>query len=217
MLRFGPPDGPVVVVAPALFEEANRTRAFLVRILRLLAADGIASILPDLPGTGESLRQTVDATLDGWRSAYAAVVQAANCPALAFAVRSGALVDTAAEVIGRYHLSSATGASIVRDLVRIRQAAAREDGERFDPAELSRPGPPALLAGNLVDRTLLAELAQAEPLAGSRTVRLATDPYPANLRLEGRPLWRASEPSVDFSLAEALATDLAAWVRRCVA
>jgi pimeloyl-ACP methyl ester carboxylesterase len=217
MLRFGPPDGPVVVVAPALFEEANRTRAFLVRILRLLAADGIASILPDLPGTGESLRPTVDGTLDGWRSSYAAAVRAANRPALAFAVRGGALVDSAAEVIGRYHLSSVTGVSVVRDLVRVRQAAAREDGERFDPAELRRPGPPVLLAGNLINRALLAELSKVEPLAGSRTVRLATDPYPANLRLEGRPLWRASEPSVDVSLAEAVATDLAAWVRRCVA
>ena len=42
MLRFGPRDGPVVIAAPALFEEANRTRAFLVRILRLLGDCGIA-------------------------------------------------------------------------------------------------------------------------------------------------------------------------------
>ena len=42
MLRFGPDTGPVVVVALPLFEEANRTRAFAVSILRALAARGIA-------------------------------------------------------------------------------------------------------------------------------------------------------------------------------
>ncbi len=55
MLRFGPTNGPVMIVAPPLFEEANRTRAFVVTILRALAERGIASALPDLPGTGESL------------------------------------------------------------------------------------------------------------------------------------------------------------------
>ncbi len=37
MLRFGPADGLVVVAALPLFEEANRTRAFMVTILRALA------------------------------------------------------------------------------------------------------------------------------------------------------------------------------------
>lgn len=215
MLRFGPADGPVVVVAPALFEEANRTRAFLVRILRLLAADGIASLLPDLPGTGESVRPTREATLADWRLAFAAAVRTARRPALILAIRGGALIDIAADVGGRYHVASVTGASLVRDLVRARQAAAREEGERFDPAELERPGPPVLLAGNLVDRALLSDLARAEPLAATRTARLATDPYPANIRLDGRPLWRASEPDIDAPLAAALAIDIAAWVRRC--
>ena len=46
MLRFGPAGGPVVVAALPLFEEANRTRSFVVTILRLLAARGIAGALP---------------------------------------------------------------------------------------------------------------------------------------------------------------------------
>lgn len=41
MLRFGPAAGPVVVVALPLFEEANRTRAFAVAILRALAERGV--------------------------------------------------------------------------------------------------------------------------------------------------------------------------------
>lgn len=217
MSRFGPADGPVVVAAPALFEEANRTRAFLVRVLRLLAADGIGSLLPDLPGTGESLRPTHEARLDDWREAFAAVVRATGRAAVVFAVRGGALVDIAADAVGRYHFSPITGASLVRDLVRSRRAAAREDGGRFDRAELDRPGPPILLAGNLLDRALLSRLAGAEPLPAGRAVRLRSDPYPANLRLDGPPLWRASEPGVDAPLAAALAADMAAWVRRCAA
>jgi HAD superfamily hydrolase (TIGR01509 family) len=40
MLRFGPAEGPLVVLAMPLFEEANRTRAFAVTLLRALAAAG---------------------------------------------------------------------------------------------------------------------------------------------------------------------------------
>src|SRR6187551_1263766 len=58
MLRFGPATGPVVIAVMPLFEEANRTRAFMVALLRALAERGVASVLPDLPGTGESLIET---------------------------------------------------------------------------------------------------------------------------------------------------------------
>ena len=37
MLRWGPDGGPVVIAALPLLEEANRTRAFVVTILRALA------------------------------------------------------------------------------------------------------------------------------------------------------------------------------------
>lgn len=217
MLRFGPSGGPVVVAAPALFEEANRTRAFLVRVLRLLASRGIASLLPDLPGTGESLLPTHEATLNDWRTAFAAVLRTAATPVLVMAIRGGALVDAVADGPARYHFASITGTSLVRDLVRARQAAAREDGEQFDAGELDRPGPPVMLAGNLVNRELLSELARAEPAPAARNVRISTDPYPANLRLHGRPLWRASDPDIDETLAAALAADIADRVGRCVA
>ncbi|RYD50253.1 MAG: hypothetical protein EOP60_12200, partial [Sphingomonadales bacterium] len=47
MLRFGPATGPVVIAALPLFEEANRTRTFVVTLLRALAERGIAGALPD--------------------------------------------------------------------------------------------------------------------------------------------------------------------------
>ena len=66
MLRFGPATGPVVIAVMPLFEEANRTRAFMVAMLRALADRGIAGILPDLPGTGESRTEAKDITLSDW-------------------------------------------------------------------------------------------------------------------------------------------------------
>ena len=44
LLHFGPAEGPVVVAVPALFEEANRTRALLVAVLRGLAERGIGVV-----------------------------------------------------------------------------------------------------------------------------------------------------------------------------
>jgi hypothetical protein len=217
MLRFGSADGPVVVAAPALFEEGNRTRAFLVRILRLLAERGVASALPDLPGQSESLVPTSQARLADWRAAFAAAVRAQRRPAFVLALRGGALVDGDTEPVARFHVAPSTGASLMRDLIRVAQAGAREEGRLFDPAELDRSGPPLLMAGNLFDRALLAELRAAEPSPADRTVRLTSDTDPADLRLEGRPLWRAAEADVDEPLALSLADDVAALVRRCAA
>jgi len=73
MIRFGSGTGPVVVLALPLWEEANRTRTFAVRLLRLLAERGIAGALPDLPGQGESAIDSEYAMLAGWRTAFAAV------------------------------------------------------------------------------------------------------------------------------------------------
>ena len=80
MLRFGPDTGPVVVVALPLFEEANRTRAFAVTILRALAERGIAGALPDLPGQGESLLPTHETDLAKLRTGFAAAVASLTGP-----------------------------------------------------------------------------------------------------------------------------------------
>ncbi len=214
MLRFGPADGPVVIAAHGLFEEANRTRAFTVAILRALAERGIAGVLPDLPGTGESLIATQDARLGDWRDAHVAAAAATGAH-FAIAIRGGALIDLGFQ--HRWHFAPADGARLVRALVRTRQAAARETGEPFDPAELAPPGPPIALAGNLLSRDLLAELQATTPGTASRTLRLDTDPADADRKLPGAPLWRRAEPDNDPALAETLAADIAGWVRSCAA
>jgi hypothetical protein len=208
MLRFGPASGPVVVAALPLFEEANRTRAFVVTILRGLARRGIGSALPDLPGTGESLIPTADATLTGWRTAYAAAVASLGGTALSAAFRGGALIDGEASVAGRWQLAPVEGSALVRDMMRTRLTAA--DGSDGDPDKGVIE-----LAGNVISRTLLTDLEQAEPSDG-RVVRLDSDPREADLKLPGAPLWRRAEPGNDPELADLIADDIAAWVRSCV-
>jgi len=219
MLRFGPADGPAVVVALPLFEEANRTRTFVVGMLRRLASHGIGSVLPDLPGTGESVRATVEASLSDWRAAYDAVIRTVgDRPAYAVAIRGGALIDSLAAVAGRWHFAPASGHDLVRELLRTKKAEMRESGLSRDSIDLPDDGgTPVEVAGNLLPRSLLAELEGALPRSGSgvRSVRLETDPRPADLKVAGAPLWRRSEPGDDPALAAILADDIAAWVRAC--
>lgn len=196
MLRFGPDTGPVVVAALPLFEEANRTRAFVVTILRALAERDIASALPDLPGQGESLLQTELATLPGLREGFAAACMRFD-KAYAFAVRSGALLDTSAQIAGRCHLVPTTGAELARELGRIRGL---HDGNNY--------------AGNLLSPDLLAEIEEAIP-AVAHTIRFEGDARAADVKLRGAPLWRRAEPDNDPVLATLLADEIATWVRAC--
>lgn len=200
MLRFGPREGPVIVAVLPLFEEANRTRAALVDVLRRLAVRGIGGALPELPGAGESLIPTEQVTLADWREAFAAAVRAIAAPVHVMAWRGGALVDAATEARARWYLSPTSGAQTVRELRRM-QAAAQ--------------GP--LFAGNRLSQAMLLSLEGAEPTISPppRVVRLDTDPRPADGKLPGRPLWRAAEPGVDIALQQAIADDIAMWVAQC--
>lgn len=220
MLRFGLRSGSVVLAAMPLFEESNRMRAFVVTLLRALDAHGIGAALPDLPGTGESPVATEHARLDDWRNAFAAAEESLTRQGArvhSLAMRGGALVDSRANVAGRWHFAPVTGAALVRDLIRAKQASARESGEAFDPAAITAGGPPIELAGNLLSPALLTDLQQAGPAATPplRTVRLQTDAAAADYRIVARPLWRRAEPDNNPALARELAADVAQWVRQC--
>jgi hypothetical protein len=196
MLRFGPDVGPTVIAALPLFEEANRTRAAVVDVLRRLAARGIGGALPELPGMGESLVETRDATLGDWREAFAAAAATLPGPVHIMAWRGGALVDRDASVASRWHLSPIEGPAFVRELLRLRDLGGSDD-----------------YAGNLLSGTMIAELQDATPNAsGARVVRLLTDPRTADAHIVGTPLWRASEPGTDPTLQAAIADDIARWI-----
>lgn len=220
MLRCGSDTGPVVVVALPLFEEANRTRAFAVTILRALAERGIAGALPDLPGQGESLLPTHETTIMQMREAFDAAVNHIACPAFSLCIRSGALLDTLALLNGRWHLSPSDGPDLIRDLARTRQASARESGEAFNPKALGvdPDAAPVELAGNLISHRLLGELRTVTPMTGkARTVRLETEAKTADRKLPGSPLWRRAEPDNDPAFAAVIAEDVAQWIATCAA
>ena len=218
MLRFGPTTGPVVIAAMPLFEEANRTRAFMVSILRALAERGIAGVLPDLPGTGESLTETENISLNDWTEAFSSLATQLGAETCVYgiAIRGGALLDAEAQLASRWHFAPVSGESLVRDLLRTRLTGSGKEGAG-EAIELS--GPPVELAGNLVARTLLAQLKAASPSATAplRTVRLESDTQMADLKVPGAPLWRRSEPDNDPVLARLLADDIAAWIATCAA
>ncbi len=202
MLRFGPETGPIVVAALPLFEEANRTRQFVVTILRALAARGIGSVLPDFPGTGESLVTTSTARLRDQREAYAALVQRLGAETYACAIRSGALFDEGAALAGRWYLAPQTGGDLIRDLKRIRSVARGRSLVDY--------------AGNLLSADMLDDLHGAPLTADvARIVRLDTDPRDADVTYSGLPLWRRAEPGTDIVLSQALADDIVQWIASC--
>ena len=150
--------------------------------------------------------------------AFAAAVRSRAGPRVfTFAIRSGALLDADADVAGRYHLSPMAGADLRRELIRARQASAREAGEPFDPATLDAATGPVELAGNLIAPAFLAELTTATALNAPPSAPSASKPKPSRptAKLSGSPLWRRAEPDNDPALAQRVADDIAAWIATC--
>lgn len=210
MLRFGPENGPFVLVLPALFEEANRTRHFLVEVMRGLAATGVASILPDLPGTNDSPIATVDARLDDWKAAIASL----PAPIATVSVRGGALLDQATPTALHWRLSPDGGVRLLRDMLRATAIAAEAKLADLEAAARTRP---TVLVGNLIHPELFVALEAAVPgeTGTIRTVRMEGDASAADTYLPGAPLWRRAEPAHDPVLAEAVVADIAQWMTSC--
>lgn len=216
MLRFGPDTGPVVVLLLPLFEEHNRTRAFAVTMLRALGDLGIASVLPDLPGQGESPLPTEQATIEAWRQAFRSLLEGrlAVPPVHLASMRGSAMLDSEPGLKSAWRLAPVPGRAVLADLQRAEGVHGRTDWSGF-----GIDSPPANLAGNAISWPLFDALARdhalAAPPAPVRTVRLESDPAPADRKIAGAPLWRRAEPDNDPALATLLAQDLADWVRTC--
>lgn len=217
LLRVGAGAPRVMLLAP-LFEEANKTRRFLVEIMRALADRGIASALPDLPGTLESSATLAELEWSDWTGAADTAACATGAHYIA-SFRGGALLDAVGGVRVRWRLTPADGVALLRDLVRVQTASLREDGMNATAAEIERKalGEPITIAGYDFAPGFLAgmraqTLDRAEP---PRIVRLATDMLPADAKIEAPPLWRRSEPGEDRAFSQAVATDIAEWVKSC--
>ena len=227
MLRFGPETGPVVVVAMPLFEEANRMRAFAVTLCRLLAERGLASVLPDLPGQGESLLATKQTTLATIRRALDVVfeqVYRQGRHAYSASIRSGALAGSEQHAFGYWYLSPKSGRDVVHELRRILQAGGRGDDalQLRHVFQADAAAFPMEIAGNLVGSTFLEDLATDQrtyPMetvgVSRRIVRLSAEAAEAHRHVPGLPLWRRAEPGNNLALAALLADDIAEWIARC--
>ena len=195
LMRIGPGAGVPVLFVPPLFEELNRTRALIAATMRALAERGFLCTLPDLPGTGESPRALEDCSWDDWRAA----LQQLGAGSHLVAIRGGCLLDDAPSALSRWRLAPVPGTSLKRDLAR----AGLAGGADF--------------AGYPIPQAMQAALEAAVPAQAPRlrTVRLASDPAPADAKLAGPALWRRSEPGTSAELATAMADDIAGWIERC--
>jgi hypothetical protein len=212
--RFGPRDGPVVIVSPPLFDEGNRTRRLIVDLLTLLAARGIGGALPDLPGTGESLLDTVDVpSAADWRAAYAAAAATLGSRVYSVAMRGGALIDGDAIVEARWRLSPIAGKTLVREIRHARIMAAAMEGYMLRVGPFERGVGPFPVSGNSVQTDLLIDLTETE-IAPGRVVRLSGESGSADRKLDGTGPWRRSEPEADPVLSKRLADDIAQWIAR---
>jgi hypothetical protein len=192
-----------ILILEPLFEEKNRTRRLIAQMMRLLDARGIGTLIPDLPGAGESLVDLEAIRFEDWQSAVQSCVEAVK-PSAISAIRGGCLLDAGASSLPRWWFAPETGARIARDLERMRMAGSDHT---------------ALYGGHRLKPEFIDEL-RGMPLlqhAQLRTVRLETDTVAANHKVAGTPLWRRAEPGEDAQLAEMLADDLASWIQKCAA
>jgi hypothetical protein len=185
----------------------------------------MASVLPDLPGTSDSLVPTHEISLANLAYAVedlaAALIAEGRAP-LTAAIRSGALLDVFADVPGRWHFAPQEGEDLQSGLRRIHAAASgKKLGLSWYYDEMSSPLMTLDIAGNRIRANLVAGLADQfthdRTTPRDRVVRLDSDPREADRKVPGTPLWRRAEPDVDPTLAAVLAQDLADWVRTCVA
>jgi len=193
-----------VLIVPPLFAEMNRTRRMLVSTMRALDGHGIDSFLPDLPGTNESLKDFVGQSLHGWRTAMARAARHFSATHV-LALRGGVLVFP--NVLPGWVVEPVSGASLLRQLLRIAVIAAREGGEYADSASLfetaRREG--ITIAGYDFGASLIAGLDSARPLdEGQREVRQS--------ELGGPALWLRAEPGDDPAQAARLAAIVAGGI-----
>lgn len=187
-----------VLVLPALFDEANKTRHQAIEIMRRLDAGGVDCVLADLPGCNESIAQLAEQTLAGWRSAAKAAAEHFAATHV-LAIRAGAWSAPAA--LPGWLYAPAKPGQVLRGMLRARTIAAREAGIEETTAGLleSARNDGIELAGWKLGAAFIRELEAFEfkPHAAHRVIEAAD--------VGGSPLWLRAEPDFDPEQADALA------------
>lgn len=206
MMLRGPRTGLRVLLLAPILNEANQCRALVVDLARHLAKAGVASAIPDLPGTGESLRALAEVRWSDWRDAVAAAAETLRqdgSPLIVASLRGGALLDDACGASSWWRFAEASGASLLRPLERAQRLS---NAAQTTPAESKTA---TTLAGFHLHGELLDALRAAAPGPVAGPIR--TVPFDG----EGVPIWRRAEPTNDRALAKRLAENLVAWTSTC--
>lgn len=188
-----------LLVVPALFDEANRLRRFTVELLRELDGCGIDCLLPDLPGTNESLQPLAGQSLAGWQTAMTAAALHFRATRV-LAMRGGALA--APRDLPGWSYAAVSGEAVLRHMVRMRILAAREAGREETQAALLATGlrEGLELGGYALGPAMIAGLQGADP--PELTAISQAD-------IGGPGLWLRAEPDEAPAQSRALAASIA--------
>lgn len=191
----------LLLVAP-LFDEHNKMRRQMVELMRRLDAAGIDCILPDLPGTNESLQDLSRQSLESWRMSVKAAATHFSVDHV-FAVRGGALL--APNDLPGWVYGPVAGNRILRSMLRARTVAAREArrSESVEQLSVLARNQGIELAGWKLGADMFAQL-EAAPKP-TQTSLMAIDPD----LVSGSPLWLRAEPDDDPEQTDALAAIVA--------
>ena len=194
-----------LLIVPALFDEANRMRRLAVETMRRLDSAGIDCILPDLPGCNESLQSLGQVSLNHWSNAIAAAAQHFRATHV-LSMRGGALVVP--QDLPGWRYAPVGGASILRQMLRMRILASREAGREETQVQLLETGlrEGLNLAGFPLSAAMVAALQSAAPPEGTEQSIIGQD------MLGGGGLWLRAEPDEDRAQADALAAVIAVGI-----
>jgi len=191
-----------LLVLPALFDEANKTRHLVVETMRRLDGAGIDSFLPDLPGCNESLAPLEDQALADWRAAAGAAARHFAATHL-LTVRAAAILAPPSLPGWRY--APTGGANALRALLRARVVSAREAGDDTSTEALLETGRTSGLdlAGYRLGAAMIRDLEGAMLPDSGRLSDIA------QATVGGGGAWLRAEPDFDSTQADALAAILA--------
>lgn len=177
-------------------------RRLTVEVMRRLDRAGFDSVLPDLPGTNESLQPLDMQTGDSWRSAMASAASHFSATHI-LGVRGGCLYAPGA--LPGWHYAPAKGAMLLRQMMRARILASREAGREETQEALLEIGlrQGLELSGHRIGAALLSDLHAAEAPADNHVVRITQD------EIGGSGLWLRAEPGEAPEQADALASLIA--------
>jgi len=191
-----------LLVIPALFDEANKTRHLLVEVMRRLDGSGIDAFLPDLPGSNESESPLEQQSLADWRDAArdaASHFEASHV----LTVRAGAILPPPALPGWRY--APTTGASALKSMLRARVISSREAGRDENTDSLLAIGrvQGLELAGYRIGQQMIDDLAGAHLPDSGKLLDITQS------TVGGGGAWLRAEPGFDPAQADALAAAIA--------